>query len=577
MTVAATHNAPAWYDLAGWLTYGTKASADEIDAENGQSIIRFIILGVICTYVTISSLWMTKGQYLEPWALNVLTYYIFFAPAGVVIYYLVRKYPGHYPARRLFSMTLDFGSLTYTIIAGCTVMLPVYALIVWVAVGNGLRFGPRYLAVGSAMAQICLAAIYVLTPYWQDTPIVAATLSLTALLVPLYARKLLDRVERLREAAEEANLSKSRFLAHASHDLRQPVHAIGLFIAGLRETGLDDDQARIVDRIDRSNRGVANLFRSLLDVSMLDSGHLRPNLEVVAMDQFIEDLVAQNRSAAEWAGVDLRHVSTRQFCYTDRVLLMSMVQNLLSNAIKHANGRDVLLGCRRRNGKLDIDVVDRGKGIADEHLPHVFDEFYQVRESGDRDWQGVGLGLSIVARLAHILGLDVEILSIAGKGTTVSITGLTRMEKPQEYQPRPASILTSAPLAGLRILLIEDDRDVLESTHDMLQSWGCHVEARTNVPESCGDADILVTDFDLGDGKTGADAIALFRAHSLPDAPVIVITGHDVRRIEQDLREPNIRIVKKPLKPSELRSVLNSVRIEAGIKSPSAVSNDAIA
>jgi signal transduction histidine kinase/CheY-like chemotaxis protein len=437
-------------------------------------------------------------------------------------------------------------------------------VVVWVTVGNGLRYGRPYMIVASIMAQIALITITLFTPAWQNDLALVVTLSITVFLVPYYAQRLLRDNEKAKKAAQDANLAKSRFLAQASHDLRQPVHAIGLFLHNLKQTGLSGEQRTIVGRIDRSLHGVAGLFRSLLDISTLDSGALVPRFEVVSIRDLFEELEQQNRAKSGWAETDLRFVTSKYEVHTDKALLSTMVQNLISNAVKYAPNRPVLVGCRRKGQTISIVVYDRGDGIAAEHIPHLFEEFYQVRKVGNPDVQGVGLGLSIVQRLASLLGLEVTVMSREGYGTSVAIGGL----KPALNTPIEISMASKAvyhlPLKGLRILLVEDDADVLEATADLLCSWGCKVQPCTSIPEHAEICDIIITDFDIGGSMTGLQVIASVRERLKLNVPAIVMTGHDQNRITDLIDDPHIPILKKPVTPAEMRSAIGSMGLSLG-------------
>ena len=544
-----------------WIFRRLHSGPDEDRLEQGQARNRIGNLIVISTYIFLSSIIFSPTNSIEPWAINVLTYFACYTPAALLIMYLTKRFPGNYPTRRILSMVNDYVALGYSITVGGTLMLPLYATIVWVTLGNGVRFGKRYLMIAAVMAQVTLLAIFALTPYWQENLIVAVTLALTAITIPFYARSLVQSNENARRAAEEANLAKSRFLAQASHDLRQPVHAIGLFLSNLKQTGLAQNQLLIVDRIDRSLQGVAGLFRSLLDISTLDSGGLVPQLEPVSIAQLFVELKQQNQESADWSETDLKFLPSDLTILTDRALLTTVIQNLISNAIKYAPGRSIRIGCRRKGHTLSILVCDCGDGIDDRHLPHLFDEFYQVRNLGDADKQGVGLGLSIVKRLTTLLGLEITITSRIGHGTTARIDGL---EITQAMPIGTGFYVTNnyaMPLSGIRIVLVEDDIDVLDATTDLLQSWGCEVQPYSAIPDAPEACDLVITDFDIGGGVTGLECIAAIRQAQGERLPIIVMTGHDEGRISKMLDDPDIPILKKPVRPAELRSAISTMRV----------------
>jgi signal transduction histidine kinase len=544
-----------------WIFRRVDSGPDEDRLEQGQARNRIGNLVIICVYTLLVSLLFSPTNTVEPWAIAVLAYYIFYTPVALLTVFLTKRFPGNYPTRRILTMANDYVALAYAIVVGCTLMLPLYAMIVWVTMGNGARFGIRYLMIAGAMAQITLLAIFVLTPYWQEDPIVAVTLSITAFVLPLYARSLVQGKEDARRAAEEANLAKSRFLAQASHDLRQPVHAIGLFLNNLKQTGLAQNQTVIVDRIDRSLQGVSGLFRSLLDISTLDSGGVAPQFQPVSIAQLFSELEQQNQENVDWLETNLKFLTTSQTVATDGALLTTIIQNLISNAIKYAPGRAIRVGCRRSGSTLSILVCDCGDGIENQHIPYLFDEFYQVRNLGDADKQGVGLGLAIVKRLATLLRLEVTITSRIGHGTTVKIDGLEICEAAASGTGSYVAHNYAAPLLGMRILLVEDDMDVLDATADMLRSWGCHVQPYAGVPNAPEPCDLVITDFDIGGGATGIECIAAVRRAQSETLPVIVMTGHDEVRIGDMLNDPDIPILKKPVRAAELRSAISTMRV----------------
>lgn len=536
------------------------ADVDEIDAELAQCKVRFAIFIIVVSYITISSMVISPVNAIEPWARAVLIYYCFHSIISLGIYALVRIFPGHYPARRALSMVNDYAALGYSIIAGCTVMLPVYAIIVWITVGNGMRFGRTYLYTSSILAQITIAVIFLLTPHLRADPTLALTLSITALIVPVYASVLLRRIELAKQAAEAASTAKSRFLAQASHDLRQPLHAINLFLFSLQQTGLNSTQATIADRIDRSLQGVGSLFRSLLDISTLDSGSIQPHIEPVPLGELLSEIVQQNAQLAKWSGTELRVVKTRYMVLADRALLATMIQNLISNALKFAEGRSVLVGCRLRGKTVSIQIWDSGDGIAAKHLSSIFDEFFQVKKSSDPDRQGVGLGLSIVARMAELMNLTIEADSRPGAGSVFTIGALPLLDGAKRPVEIPSRFMASAPIAGMEIILVEDDPDVLAATKEMLDAWGCKVSAFTAIPKKIDEFDLIITDYDLGEGKTGADCIAVIRQANRWPIPAIIITGHDEGRITREVDDLDISVLKKPARPAELRSAIGAAR-----------------
>lgn len=547
-------------NLAALLQRQPGTSAEEEASELNQTRHRLVILVLISAYVFLINATFTPRVSLTPGAVTVLSYFAFYGPMALALFLSTRRWPGHYPFRRLLANLLDAGSLGFSIVMEPQTLMPLFMVLVWITLGFGLRFGTTYLLLATGIALVVTATTFAFIPWSQETPYFAATILLMIVAIPGYARWLLNRIDAARAEAEAANLAKSRMLAQASHDLRQPIHAMSLLIVSLEQSGLSPAQREIVTRIDRSLQSVARLFRSLLDLSTLDSGSIRPNYEAVRLGELLEELVLQNLQQAEWNGTDLRMVDCQATVLADRTLLTTMVQNLLSNALKFSPGRAVLIGCRPRGNTVSIEVWDQGVGIAPEHHARVFEEFVQIRQRGDRDTQGAGLGLSIVARMARLMNLSVTIRSQPGLGSCFAIHGLPRVNAfADSTAPALRPSPDWSPLVGLRVLLVEDDEDVLVATAELLRSWQCEVGTFLGLPGYRQDCDVIITDFDLGGGITGADVISSIRAAAGRDIPAIVITGHDGQHIAEVLADPATPVLRKPLRPAELRSTLLAI------------------
>lgn len=486
-----------------------------------------------------------------------------FCVVATLIWTDILRRPGHYRGRRLFTMLTDYSGITVALVNGGVAMLPVYAILIWVTIGYGLRYGSGYLLLATVMALLSLTVTASASVYWQSQPYLIVTLLLTTLLAPAYMHALLRRSRQAAEAEQAAIRAKSQFLAQASHDLRQPIHSISLFTACLRDSSLDSEQRRLVENIDQSLHGVARLFRTILDMYSLDSGKVVPQLQPLALRRLLEDLIQQNAEAARWAGVEIRLRCPPIYVHADPVLLTTMLQNLLSNALKYAPGKPLLIACRRRGPAIAIELYDRGRGIAAGHLDSVFEEFYRVRQARDSDVEGLGLGLAIVRRLGALMDMQVAIHSVEGRGTRAVIEGLQAVMAPSDMPATRASSLQSPRmLEGLRVCLIEDDRNVLLATATLLKKWGCEVATFDTLPDASTHFDLVVTDFDLGTEASGADCIRHLRRSSGRQVPAIIMTGHDVRRVQEQVGDSDIPILSKPVQPAELRSLLVALKLK---------------
>ncbi|POA46080.1 hybrid sensor histidine kinase/response regulator [Pseudomonas sp. MPR-ANC1] len=528
----------------------------EKNTELDQANLRIIIASIALVYIGV--LGVLPAQRFDTY-LPVVTYICLFLLASIVLRQTIVRWPGHYPARRIFAMVHDYTGTCFGLVVGGEAALPLYAVIIWVNLGNGMRYGSRYLAIATVLALLALLAVYRLTPVWQAQPFMVLMLMITSTVIPFYAHLLLERTRKASEEAVAANLEKSRFLAQASHDLRQPIHSIGLFTACLRESRLGEEERRLVDNIDRSLLNVSQLFRSILDLYTLDNGRILPKLQTVHLGEWLAELIRQNAEAARWAGVELRLRPCEYWVRTDPALLATMVQNVLSNCFKYGAQRPVLIGVRRRAAGLAIVIYDQGNGIAEEHLPKVFEEFYRVRQLRDKDVEGVGLGLSIVKRLGQLIGLEVALRSRLGRGTAVTLSGLPMAAAPQQSVSRDDARQVGL-LTGLKVCLVEDDRNVLMATSALLERWGCVVQAELTGRDLVTDCDIIVADYDLGTHATGIECIDDVRRQRGWAVPAMIITGHDIEKIQAALHDRQIAILSKPVRPAELRTTLRTLR-----------------
>ncbi|RON76376.1 hybrid sensor histidine kinase/response regulator [Pseudomonas chlororaphis] len=528
----------------------------EKNTELDQANLRIIVGSCAVAYIGV--LGFLPGQRVDTY-LPIVIYIVLFLLLSIVLRQAIVHWPGHYPARRILSMVHDYTGTSFGLVVGGEAALPLYAVMVWVNLGNGMRYGSRYLAIATALALMALLVVYRLTPLWQAQPFMVLMLLITSTVIPAYAHILLERTRKASEEAIAANLEKSRFLAQASHDLRQPIHSIGLFTACLREARLGDEERRLVDNIDRSLLNVSQLFRSILDLYTLDNGRVQPSFQTLHLGEFLADQLRQNAEAARWAGVELRLRPCSHWVRADPTLLATMVQNVLSNCFKYAARRPVLIGVRQRGAGLAIVIYDQGRGIAEEHLPNLFEEFYRVRELRDKDVEGVGLGLSIVKRLGQLMGLEVAIRSRLGHGTAVSLFGLPlappQLQAASLDEARQAGLLT-----GLKVCLVEDDRNVLLATSALLECWGCVVQAELCGRDLVSDCDVIVADYDLGNHATGIECIDSLRRQRGWAVPALILTGHEVEKIQAALHDRNIAILSKPVRPAELRGSLRALR-----------------
>ena len=365
-----------------------------------------------------------------------------------------------------------------------------------------------------------------------------------------------------RRDAEAANVAKSRFLAAASHDLRQPLHALGLFASALNQRSQDAQSRELTERINQSIEALESLFSEVLDVSRLDAGAITAEPQPVALQPLFDRIANDLSSAAEEKNLALRFVPTARQARTDPVLLERILRNLVSNAIRYTESGGILVGVRPRSGKLALEVRDAGIGIAIEHQARVFDEFYQIGNV-ERDRRlGLGLGLSIVKRLCDLLGHPISLASLPGRGTTFRIL-LEKVESSAQAGASPPEQAAEASLQGARIVVIDDERDVRDSMVALLRAWGCVVFAFPTsdaaihfMASGSSRPGLIIVDYRLRAGATGLEAAIEMRRALGEDIPVLMISGESSAAELARIAASGYPLLHKPVSPAKLRSLL---------------------
>ena len=499
------------------------------------------------------------------------------------IAFRARRMPGHAQTYETVHAVLT-GATGITWGVGailCALTAPPAALTFYTLVLGGIVLGAvssLHVLMRACMISVwtsmpLLAAAWIVRGTGSDAVSVAAMVLLFAVMLSVLAIRMNDFVAqnarladelvaknavltRTSEQLAEAHEEKSRFLAQASHDLRQPIHAIGLFVECLGDLRIGRGGREVLANIDRSLESLTRLCRSLLDLSALDIGRVRPDISAVPLGEVMGEVARQASEAARAASVTLRFRPSRLWVRTDPALLHTMIQNLVSNAIKYAPGSRVLLGVRRRGGRLAIVVADSGPGIAAADHKRVFQEFVQIRAPHAQEAEGLGLGLSIVKRLADMLGLTVGLVSQPGKGAAFSIEGLVEVSADATLADRrPAS--RTRRLRGLRVLVVDDDRPVRTGTVQLLARWGCDVRATDRVEGRLArQCDFLLCDQELGGGESGLELIRAARAEAGRPLAAAVVTGGRTDGLADICKAESIVLLTKPVRPAQLRSVL---------------------
>ncbi|MES2958758.1 MAG: hybrid sensor histidine kinase/response regulator [Pseudomonadota bacterium] len=377
----------------------------------------------------------------------------------------------------------------------------------------------------------------------------------------------LDHMRAARDRADSANRAKSSFLAAASHDLRQPIHALGLYLGALRQRPLDREANDIAQRMDASLGALDTMFNALLDISRMDAGVVQPLARAFDLEAMLRRLVEEFAAQAAQHGVRLSvRVASRQGprnAFTDPVLLERVLRNLIGNAVKYTKIGGVLVSCRRRGERgWRVEVWDTGPGIADAERERVFDEFYQIGNPERDRRSGLGLGLSIVRRVSRLLQLPLTLHSRPGQGTrfVLDLPATDEAVTPQRH------VTPSGSLHGLVVAIIEDDPEVRDSMRTLLESWGCRVVDGSDGSEvlaqwsAQGDSvQALIADLRLRGARDGIGEVKLLRACFGPALPALIVSGDSAPERVRLMQDSGLSWLSKPVPAASLRSWLLAV------------------
>jgi len=370
------------------------------------------------------------------------------------------------------------------------------------------------------------------------------------------------------EAAADANRSKDKYLAAASHDLLQPLNAARLTISALQDSALPAEEARMVHQVHRALEGAEDLLADLLDISKLDQKAMVPDLALTDIAALAKGLGQEFESVAANAGIGLRVRTIPALAKTDQRMLTRILRNLLSNAFRYTRSGRVLLALRARHDSLRIEVWDTGVGIEESKLQDIFTEFHQLLPQGTGGRQGAGLGLAIVDRMVSVLGYQMDVVSRPGRGSRFSLQLPVEMHTVASKIEQP--FVAAVPgFAGTRVLVIDNEPAVLESMKLILERWGCLViaspderQALEYLRQSKEVPAAMLADYHLDDGKTGWQAIEAVRTLLGKRLPAALVTADCSYELRKQMRAHHLPILNKPVKPNRLRALLTSLLSE---------------
>lgn len=379
-------------------------------------------------------------------------------------------------------------------------------------------------------------------------------------------------LERARVAAEQADRSKTRFFAAASHDLRQPLHAMGLFAAALAQKVRDPQVTGVISSINASVQALEALFNELLDISKIDSGAIKPELSDFALEEVFARL--HSEFAAEAAAKELRLAvgGGQHVVASDPVLLERIIRNLVSNAIRYTPAGEVAVTAAPADGAVRIEVRDTGIGIREEDQPRIFDEFFQLANPGRTSSKGLGLGLAIVQRLCGLLGYAIRLTSEYGKGSVFRFDVPPGAAPVRRGDAADAAVPVEAHLGGKMIVVIDDEAAIVEGMKALLSGWGADVLGSATGDDVIAAVhgagrmpDLLIVDHRLGAGEDGIEVAQRIRQALDPEIPAILITGSITPDLARQARAVGLEFMLKPVMADDLRRHIGAtLRLDPG-------------
>jgi signal transduction histidine kinase len=409
--------------------------------------------------------------------------------------------------------------------------------------------------------------------YWTYAVLAMLWMAVVAMLANSFSRLLVDSLElqfanldlahdllRQKELADAANLAKSSFLASASHDLRQPVHALGMFVGALRDRPLDETSGRLVRQIQNSVGALDGLFAAILDISRLDAGIIESRPQIVAIEPLLERICRDEMPEVERKGIELRLVPCSLSVATDPVLLERVVRNLVSNAVRYTDAGRVVVGCRR-GARLSVEVWDTGRGIPPDQQDLIFHEFYQIGNPERDRARGLGLGLAIVQRLTRILHTPLRIHSRVGKGSAFKLSVALSVREHVASEPAPE--VSPAAHRSLFILVVDDEAAIREGMTALLTGWGHRIVTAGSCAEMLEHAasfvatpDLIISDYRLRNNEDGISAIDRLRSEFNSDIPAILITGDTAPDRIREASASDCLLMHKPVAHGRLRAAI---------------------
>ena len=372
------------------------------------------------------------------------------------------------------------------------------------------------------------------------------------------------RLLEAKQDAEQANLSKTKFLAAVSHDLLQPLNAARLFTGAVLEQPMPERIRRLISSVSNSLQDVETLLGTLVDISRLDAGVIKPDITAFRLNDLLDTLAAEYHQMAAAAGLEFHFSGSDQVVLSDTTLLARILRNFLTNALRYTGeGGKILLGCRRKTDRVLIEVWDTGPGIPQDKLEEIFQEFRRIRSNNQHQDKGLGLGLAIVEKIGRMLEHPIRVRSVEGKGSVFSVEIPLGRLQPHRFQTAYSDPSIHTRLEGARIWMIDNDPAICAGMETLLSGWGCEVVTALGLEDlqekvSIGRAglDILIADYHLDNGATGDDLVREVLSLRTDQPPVLMITANYSNELKQEVKARGYLLMNKPVRPLKLKATL---------------------
>lgn len=480
---------------------------------------------------------------------------------GIAIAFL---YQQDAPVQQIFLVTIALALGTGNIIPAhyCLPLFHVYAAPIFISLGGSFIYQaislntPLYGVLAVVMVWVYLAGTgfaRILNDSLRDQ-----------IRMRLQSHSLSQELAEKRGEAEQATVAMSRFLAAASHDLRQPLHALSLFIDVLREAKNDEERARLFPRVQLSLEALRKLFDALLDVSRLDANIIKPDYRHFNLEESLQSIVEEFRDEADKKALQLRVWAPSVTVVCDRLLLERILRNLIGNAVRYTEQGGVLIGSRIREDRVAIQVWDTGVGIADDNRDDIFREFHQLHNPHRDRSQGLGLGLALVRRLCALMHIPLQLRSRPGRGSVFEVS-VPRGNAALVETSQAKSAGNRWNMDGRHVVVIDDEAEILDAMKTLLRKWGCIITVADSLSAAI-DAleqeevppELILSDLRLRDGESGVAAIDALRERYGEHVSGILITGDTEPGLLDQVAATGYEIMQKPVRPAQLRTTMHN-------------------